>query len=121
MGVGEWRIENSACHAVLSRVDMQNGEVKDVHREVSSSVDEVGSACIGKSAKIGSRLNALYNRVLTRNMTGAETQIENAVSAGRSILGIHGQANAEMEGNVQRFEREAFELDQFGAADGKQV
>lgn len=121
MGVGNWRIENSACHAVLSRVEMQNDEVKDVHHKVSSSVDEAGNACIGKSAKIGSRLNALYNRVITRSMTGAETQIDNAVSAGRSILGVHVQANAEMEGNVRRFEREAFELDEFRITDGKRV
>ncbi|MDO5067751.1 MAG: hypothetical protein Q4D96_10775 [Propionibacteriaceae bacterium] len=100
---------------------MENGNVKEVHGKVSSRVDEVGSACIGKSAKIGSRLNALYNRVLTRNMTGAETQIDNAVSAGRNILGVHRQANAEMESNVQRFEREASELDEFEIADGKHV
>ena len=85
---------------------------------MSGDIDTLGSQCTGKSAKLAARLNAVYNRVLTAGMTGAEQQITDAVAGGRSAVAAIQAGDHEM---ADQTERAANIVDEVRITDGKNV
>ena len=63
-------------------------------------------------------MNAVYNRVLTAGMTGAEQQITDAVAGGRSAVTAIQAGDYEM---ADQTERAANIVDEVRITDGKNV
>lgn len=75
-----YKVNAPACNSIFSKVEGECSNASTAHTSVSGDIDTLGSLCTGKSAKLAARLNAVYNRVLTAGMTGAEQQITDAVA-----------------------------------------
>lgn len=69
-----YKVNAPACNSIFSKVEGECSNASTAHTSVSGDIDTLGSLCTGKSAKLVARLNAVYNRVLTAGMTGAEQQ-----------------------------------------------
>ena len=113
-----YKVNAPACNSIFSKVEGECSNASTAHTSVSGDIDPLGSLCTGKSAKLAARLNAVYNRVLTAGMTGAEQQITDAVAGGRSAVAAIQAGDHEM---ADRTERAANIVDEVRITDGKKV
>ena len=113
-----YKVNAPACNSIFSKVEGECSNASTAHTSVSGDIDTLGSLCTGKSAKLAARLNAVYNRVLTAGMTGAEQQITDAVAGGRSAVAAIQAGDHEM---ADQTERAANIVDEVRITDGKNV
>ncbi|RRD04118.1 hypothetical protein EII34_10950 [Arachnia propionica] len=113
-----YNVDAASCRAVFARTEGERAQAAQKHSLVSADIDSLGALCVGESAALASALNAVYNRVLTPGMTGAEQQVSNAVAGGRSAVSAIQAADHEM---ADRTERAAHGVDEFRVTDGKPV
>lgn len=112
------RVDAPACMAIFQATDGCNILAAAVHAKISTEVDVLGQACTGESATLMTSLEAVYNRVLTRNMTGATQQVGNATAGGRSAVAAILNGDYEM---AARMEQEAHIVDEVKITDGKDL
>lgn len=110
------RVDAAACMAIFLKVDGYNAQATVTHARISTEVDTLGQVCTGESATLMTSLNAVYNRVITRNMTGARQQVGNATAGGRSAVAAILNGDQEM---AARMEQEAHIVDEVSITDGK--
>ncbi|MDO5065947.1 MAG: hypothetical protein Q4D96_01540 [Propionibacteriaceae bacterium] len=115
------KVNAPTCFEIFRKAEQDNASAKESHKSISDEIDALGSACTGKSAKLASSLNAVYNRVLTAAMTGAEQQVTGAVAGGRNAVAAIQRADAEMATATEHAEREANRVDEARITDGKRV
>lgn len=115
------KVNAPTCLQIFTKVDQENQNAKNSHTSVSNDIDTLGSACTGKSAKLASSLNAVYNRVLTTAMTGSEQQVSSAVTGGRQAVAAIQRADAEMAATTENAERQANNVDEVRITDGKKA
>lgn len=115
------KVNAPACFEIFRKADQGKEDATRSHSSVSEEIDALGSACTGKSAKLASSLNAVYNRVLTAAMTGAEQQVTNAIEGGRTAVAAIQRADADMAATTESAEREANSVDEVRITDGKRV
>lgn len=115
------KVNALSCYRIFDKTESEKGKAEGSHKSVSSEIDALGSACTGESAELVSSLNAVYNRVLTRVMSGAEQQVANAVSGGRQAVVAIQQGDAEMAAATQNAERGAHSVDEVRVTDGKRA
>ena len=113
-----YKVDAASCRAVFVKTEGEGAEAAEVHSSVSSDIDALGALCVGESSVLVSALAAVYNRVLTPGMTGAEQQVTNAVAGGRAAVNAIQAADYEM---AERTEREAHSVDEFRVTDGKNI
>jgi hypothetical protein len=111
-----YKVNPSTCNGIFAKVEGEKSEAAEAHASVSGDIDTLGSLCTGKSSKLVASLAAVYNRVLTAGMTGAEQQIANAVSGGRSAVAAIQAGDQEM---ADQTERAASTVDEVHITDGK--
>jgi hypothetical protein len=115
------KVNAPACFGIFTKTEQENQNAKNSHQSVSHDIDALGSACTGKSAKLASSLNAVYNRVLTTAMTGSEQQVASAVAGGRQAVATIQRADAEMASATESAERRAHSVDEVRITDGKNI
>lgn len=113
-----YRVNAQTCSSIFSKVEGERSNASTAHTSVSGDIDTLGSLCTGKSSKLAAKLNAVYNRVLTAGMTGAEQQITNAVAGGRSAVAAIQAGDQEM---ADQTERAANAVDEVRIKDGKKA
>ena len=113
-----YRVDAPTCYSIFGKAETEKSDAAAKHSKISAEIDELGAACTGKSAKLASSLNAIYNRVLTATMTAAEQQITNAAAGGRSAVAAIQRADHEM---ADRIERDAHGVDEVLITDGKDI
>lgn len=113
-----WQLEPAECRGVFTRTEVDKENMVSAHKGVSDAVDALCGTFLGKSGELAPLVNAVYNRVLTANMTAAETQVANAIAGGREAVNAYDRGNFEMANQV---EAEAVALDEFKITDGKKV
>lgn len=113
-----YRVDAATCHSIFTKVEGNKSDAEATHSSVSGDIDALGAVCTGKSATLASSLNAVYNRVLTAAMTGAEQQITSAAAGGRQAVAAIQRADHEM---ADRTEQEAHSVDEVRITDGKIV
>lgn len=113
-----YNVDAPACEAVFVKTEGEKAEAAATHSSISTDIDTLGSLCLGEASILASALNAVYNRVLSPGMTGAELQVTNATAGGRAAVAAIQAADYEM---ADRTEREAHAVDEFRVTDGKNV
>jgi hypothetical protein len=112
-----YEVQPDVCLAIFAQAEEAADRADEQHVSMSSEVDELRGLCSrGESAPIASALSGVYNRLLTRGMTGATQQIRNAASGGRQAVGCIQRGDHEI---ADRNERAAREVDEVKISDGK--
>lgn len=59
------RVEPGACYEIFNKVEAKARNAARIHTSLSGDIDALGTLCAGESSILASKLNGLYNRVLT--------------------------------------------------------
>ncbi|MDO5084655.1 MAG: hypothetical protein Q4D89_14815 [Arachnia propionica] len=110
------RVKADACYEIFTKVEAKVQNAGRIHNSVSGDVDALGALCTGESSILASKLNGLYNRVLTESMTSAEQQITNAAAGGRASVAAIQAGHHEM---ADQTAKDAHAVDEVRITDGK--
>lgn len=78
-----YNVDAPACESVFVKTEGEKAEAAATHSSISTDIiDTLGALCLGEASILASALNAVYNRVLSPGMTGAELQVTNATAGG---------------------------------------
>ena len=59
------RVEPAACHEIFTKVEAKAQNAGRIHKDLSGDIDALGALCTGESSILATKLNGLYNRILT--------------------------------------------------------
>ena len=110
------RVEPAACHEIFTKVEAKAQNAGRIHKDLSGDIDALGALCTGESSILATKLNGLYNRILTEGMTSAEQQVSNAAAGGRASVTAIRDGHYEM---ADRTARDAHDADEVRITDGK--
>ena len=110
------RVKPDSCYEIFNKVEAKGRNAARIHKSLSGDIDALGALCTGESSILATKLNGLYNRILTEGMTSAEQQIANAAAGARSSVAAIQAGHYEM---ADQTAREANEADEIRISDGK--
>lgn len=110
------RVNPAACYEIFTKVETEAEQAAQTHKALSGDIDALGALFTGESSILASKLNGLYNRVLTESMTAAEQQTTNAAAGGRASVAAIQAGHHEM---ADQTAKDAHAVDEVRITDGK--